>query len=106
MKKRTTWKTSMNNIPTMNIGGIVITGEEVRMAMNTNIFIGDRIIAFTKDFTNFKEEIARSLYLYDRKPELVGGFGLGELGNAVFELFDHELSVEEKMEHMKAFTSK
>ncbi len=106
MKKRKTWKTSMNNIPTMNIGGIVITGDEVRMAMNTNIFIGERIIAFTRDFTCFKEEIARSLYLYDRKPELIGGFGLGELGNTVFELFDHVLSTEEKLEHVKAFTSK
>ena len=106
MKKRKTWKTSMNNIPTMNIEGIVITGEEVRMAMNTNIFIGDRIIAFTKDFTKFKEEIARSLYLYDRKPELAGGFGIGEIGNAIFELFDHELSTEEVMKYIKAFTSK
>lgn len=96
-----------NGIPTMSIEGIVITGEEIRMAMNTNIFIGERIIAFNKDFSCFKEEIARSLYLYDRKPELVGGYGLGKIGdNTVFELFDHKLTTEEKMKHVKVFTSK
>lgn len=101
------FKNNMNyNIPTMAIDGIVITGDEVRMAMNTNFFIGERIIAFSKDGSCFKEEIARSLYLYDRKPELVGGFGLGELGNnTVFELFDHKLTVAEKMNHVQAFTS-
>ena len=95
------------NIRTYNIGGVVITGEEVRTAMKNNMFVGERIIAFTKDGSFFKEAIARSLYLYDRKPELVGGYGLGELdNNTVFELFDHKLTVEEKMKHIKVFTSK
>ena len=92
---------------TYSIGGVVITGEEVHNAMMNNMFIGERIIAFTKDGSFFKEEIARSLYLYDRKPELIGGYGLGELGNnTVFELFDHNLTLEEKMKHIKVFTSK
>ena len=113
MKKKTTFKTPAmdkltgNCIPTRSIEGVVITGEEVSTAMNTNVFVGERIIAFTKDSSCFKEEIARSLYLYDRKPELVGGYGLGQLGNnTVFELFDHKLTVEEKMKHIKVFTSK
>ena len=113
MKKKTTFKTpamdklTRNCIPTYTIEGVVITGEEVQNAMMNNIFVGERIIAFTKDGSFFKEEIARSLYLYDRKPELVGGYGLGELGNnTVFELFDHKLTVEEKIEHIKVFTSK
>lgn len=87
------------NIRTYNIGGVVITGEEVRTAMKNNVFVGEHIIAMTKDGSFFKEEIARSIYLYDRRPELVGGYGLGELGNnTVFELFDHKLTVEEKVE--------
>lgn len=87
-----------NSIPTMSIEGVVITGEEVRTAMNTNIFVGERILAFTKDGSFFKEEIARSLYLYDRKPELVGTYGLGRLGDqTIYELFDHKLTCEEKM---------
>lgn len=86
------------NIRTYNIEGVVITGKEVSTAMNTNVFVGERIMAFTKDGSFFKEAIARSLYLYDRKPELVGGYGLGALdNNTVFELFDHKLTVEEKM---------
>ena len=112
MKKKTTFKTPAmdkltdNCIPTLSIEGVVITGEEVRTAMNTNVFVGEHIIAMTKDGSCFKEEIARSLYLYDRKPELVGGYGLGGLGNnTVFELFDHNLTVEEKMKHIKVFTS-
>ena len=81
------------------IAGVVITGEEVQKAMLNNVFVGEHIIAMTKDGSFFKEEIARSIYLYDRKPELVGGYGLGELGNnTVFELFDHKLTVEEKVE--------
>lgn len=102
------FKNNMNaNIPSMCIEGILITGDEVRTAMKTNFFVGEHIIAFTKDHSCFKEEIARSLYLYDRKPELVGGYGLGGLGdNTIFELFDHKLTVEEKMEHIKVFTSK
>ena len=84
---------------TYTIAGVVITGEEVNTAMNTNVFVGEHIIAMTKDGSFFKEEIARSIYLYDRRPELVGGYGLGELGNnTVFELFDHNLTVEEKVE--------
>jgi len=82
---------------TYSIGGVVITGEEVQKAMMNNVFVGEHIIAFTKDGSFFKEEIARSIYLYDRRPELVGGYGLGELGNnTVFELFEHKLTVEEK----------
>lgn len=101
------FKNNMNyNIRTFSIEGVVITGEEVRVAMNTNIFIGERIVAFTKDRSCFKEEIARSIYLYERKPELVGGFGIGGLGdNTIFELFDHELTAEEKMKYVKAFSS-
>ena len=84
---------------TYSIAGVVITGEEVQKAMLNNIFVGEHIIAMTKDGSFFKEEIARSIYLYDRRPELVGGYGLGELGNnTVFELFDHKLTVEEKVE--------
>ena len=105
MKKKTTFKTPAmdkltgNCIPTLSTEGVVITGEEVRTAMNTNVFVGERIIAFTEDSSCFKEEIARSLYLYDRKPELVGGYGLGKLGNnTVFKLFDHKLTVEEKVD--------
>ena len=104
MKKKTTFKTPAmdkltgNCIPTLSIEGVVITGEEVRTAMNTNIFVGERILAFTKDGSFFKEAIARSLYLYDRKPELVGTYGLGRLGDqTIYELFDHKLTVEEKM---------
>lgn len=113
MKKKTTFKTPAmdkltgNCIPTLSIKGVVITGEEVRTAMNTNVFVGERIIAFTEDSSCFKEEIARSLYLYDRKPELVGSYGLGRLGDkTIYELFDHNLTLEEKMEHIKVFTSK
>ena len=113
MKKKTTFKTPAmdkltgNYIPTYSIDGVVITGEEVQKAMMNNVFVGERIIAYTEDSSCFKEEIARSLYLYDRKPELVGGYGLGKLGNnTVFELFDHKLTVEEKMKHIKVFTSK
>ena len=113
MKKKTTFKTPAmdkltdNCIPTYSIEGVAITGEEVSTAMNTNIFVGDRIIAFTKDGSFFKEEIARSLYLYDRKPELVGVYGLGRLDDkTIYELFDHNLTVEEKMKHIKVFTSK
>ena len=105
MKKKTTFKTPAmdkltdNCIPTYSIDGVVISGEEVRTAMMNNVFVGEHIIAMTKDGSFFKEEIARSIYLYDRKPELVGGYGLGELGNnTVFELFDHKLTVEEKVE--------
>ena len=105
MKKKTTFKTPAmdkltgNCIPTYSIEGVVITGEEVSTAMNTNVFVGERIIAMTKDGSCFKEEIARSIYLYDRRPELVGGYGLGALGNnTVFELFDHKLTVEEKVD--------
>ena len=105
MKKKTTFKTPAmdkltgNCIPTLSIEGVVITGEEVSTAMNTNVFVGERIIAFTEDSSCFKEEIARSLYLYDRKPELVGAYGISKLGNnTVFELFDHKLTVEEKVE--------
>ena len=105
MKKKTTFKTPAmdkltgNCIPTLPIEGVVISGEEVRTAMMNNVFVGEHIIAFTEDRSCFKEEIARSLYLYDRKPELVGGYGLGKLGNnTVFELFDHKLTVEEKVE--------
>ena len=84
---------------TYSIGGVVITGEEVHNAMMNNVFVGEHIIAMTKDGSFFKEEIARSIYLYDRRPELVGGYGLGELGNnTVFELFDHKITVEEKVE--------
>ena len=84
---------------TYSIGGVIITGEEVHNAMMNNVFVGEHIIAMTKDGSFFKEEIARSIYLYDRRPELVGGYGLGELGNnTVFELFDHKLTVEEKVE--------
>ena len=84
---------------TYTIAGVVITGEEVQKAMMNNVFVGEHIIAMTKDGSFFKEEIARSIYLYDRRPELVGGYGLGELGNnTVFELFDHNLTVEEKVE--------
>ena len=113
MKKKTTFKTPAmdkltgNCIPTLSIEGVVITGEEVRTAMNTNVFVGERIIAFTKDSSFFKEEIARSLYLYDRKPELVGAYGIGKLGDkTIYELFDHNLTVEEKMKYIKVFTSK
>ena len=113
MKKKTTFKTPAmdkltgNCIPTLSIEGVVITGEEVSTAMKTNVFIGERIIAFTKDSTFFKEEIARSLYLYDRKPELVGVYGIGQLGDkTIYELFDHKLTHEEKMEHIKLFNSK
>ena len=112
MKKKTTFKTPAmdkltgNCIPTYSIEGVVITGEEVQNAMMNNIFVGERIIAYTEDRSCFKEDIARSLYLYDRKPELVGGHVIGKLGNnTVFELFDHNLTVEEKMEHIKVFTS-
>ena len=104
MKKKTTFKTPAmdkltgNCIPTLSIEGVVITGEEVSTAMNTNIFVGERIIAITEDSSCFKEEIARSLYLYDRKPELVGTYGIGRLGDkTIYELFDHKLTVEEKM---------
>ena len=113
MKKKTTFKTPAmdkltgNCIPTLTIEGVVITGEEVSTAMNNNIFVGKRIIAFTEDSSCFKEDIARSLYLYDRKPELVGVYGIGRLGdNTIYQLFDHNLTVEEKMEHIKVFTSK
>ena len=95
-----------NSIPTMSIEGVVITGEEIRKAMNTNIFVGERIIAFNKDFSCFNEAVARSLFLYDRKPELVGRYGLGQLENAIFELFDHKLTMAEKMEYIKHFTTK
>ena len=105
MKKKTTFKTPAmdkltgNCIPTYSIEGVVITGEEVSTAMNTNVFVGERIIAFTKDGSFFKEEIARSLYLYERKPELVGGYGFGRLGDkTIYKLFDHNLTVEEKVE--------
>ena len=105
MKKKTTFKTPAmdkltdNCIPTLSIEGVVITGEEVRTAMNTNVFVGERIIALTEDASCFNEEIARSLYLYDRKPELVGIYGLGRLGDkTIYELFDHKLTVEEKVE--------
>ena len=84
---------------TYSLGDVVITGEEVHNAMMNNVFVGEHIIAMTKDGSFFKEEIARSIYLYDRRPELVGGYGIGELGNnTVFELFDHKLTVEEKVE--------
>ena len=113
MKKKTTFKTPAmdkltgNCIPTLSIEGVVITGEEVSTAMNTNIFVGERIIALTEDSSCFKEEIARSLYLYDRKPELVGVYGIGRLGDkTIYKLFDHKLTVEEKMQHIKVFTSK
>lgn len=113
MKKKTTFKTPAmdkltgNCIPTYSIEGVVITGEEVHNAMMTNMFVGERIIAFNKDFSCFNEAVARSLYLYDRKPELVGAYGLGRLGDqTIYELFDHKLTVEEKMEHIKVFTSK
>ena len=113
MKKKTTFKTPAmdkltgNCIPTYSIEGVVITGEEVSTAMNTNVFVGERIIAFTEDSSCFKEEIARSLYLYDRKPELVGAYGIGRLGDkTIYELFDHNLTVEEKMKHIEVFTSK
>ena len=112
MKKKTTFKTPAmdkltgNCIPTLSIEGIVITGEEVSTAMKTNVFVGERIIAFTEDSSFFNEAVARSLYLYDRKPELVGTYGIGRLGNTVFELFDHKLTVEEKLKHLKVFTSK
>ena len=113
MKKKTTFKTPAmdkltgNCIPTYSIEDVVITGEEVSRAMKTNVFVGERIIAFTEDSSCFKEEIARSLYLYDRKPELVGAYGIGRLGDqTIYELFDHKLNVEEKMEHIKVFTSK
>ena len=105
MKKKTTFKTPAmdkltgNCIPTRSIEGVVITGEEVSTAMNTNVFVGERIIAFTKDSSCFKEEIARSLYLYDRKPELVGVYGIGRLGDkTIYQLFDHKLTVEEKVD--------
>lgn len=113
MKKKTTFKTPAmdkltgNCIPTLSIEGVVITGEEVRTAMHNNVFVGERIIAFTEDSSFFKEEIARSLYLYDRKPELVGAYGIGRLGDkTIYELFDHNLTVEEKMKHINVFTSK
>ena len=113
MKKKTTFKTPAmdkltgNCIPTLPIEGVVITGEEVSTAMKTNVFVGERIIAFTEDSSCFKEEIARSLYLYDRKPELVGVYGIGRLGDkTIYELFDHNLTVEEKLQHIKVFTSK
>ena len=113
MKKKKTFKTPAmdkltgNCIPTLSTEGVVITGEEVSTAMKTNVFVGERIIAFTEDSSYFKEEIARSLYLYDRKPELVGAYGIGRLGDkTIYELFDHNLTVEEKMEHIKVFTSK
>ena len=105
MKKKTTFKTPAmdkltgNCIPTYSIDGVGITGEEVSTAMNINVFVGERIIAFTEDSSCFKEEIARSLYLYDRKPELVGVYGIGRLGDkTIYELFDHNLTVEEKVE--------
>ena len=105
MKKKTTFKTPAmdkltgNCIPTLYIEGVAITGEEVRTAMMNNIFVGERIIAFTEDSSYFKEEIARSLYLYDRKPELVGTYGFGRLGDkTIYKLFDHKLTVEEKVE--------
>ena len=113
MKKKTTFKTpamdklTANCIPTLYIEGVVITGEEVHNAMMNNVFVGDRIIAFTEDSSYFKEDIARSLYLYDRKPELVGIYGFGRLGDkTIYKLFDHKLTVEEKMKHIKEFTSK
>ena len=104
MKKNKIAAAYKNNInykkcKTYCIGGVVISGEEVQKAMMNNVFVGEHIIAMTKDGSFFKVEIARSLYLYDRRPELVGGYGLGELGNnTVFELFDHKLTVEEKVE--------
>ena len=60
MKKKTTFKTPAmdkltgNCIPTLSIEGVVITGEEVSTAMNTNFFVGERIIAFNKDFSCLK----------------------------------------------------
>ena len=105
MKKKTTFKTPAmdkltgNCIPTLSIEGVVITGEEVRTAMNNNVFVGERIIAITEDSSCFKEDIARSLYLYDRKPELVGVYGIGRLGDkTIYQLFDHKLTVKEKVE--------
>ena len=105
MKKKTTFKTPAmdkltgNCIPTLSIEGVVITGEEVHNAMMNNVFVGERIIAITEDSSCFKEEIARSLYLYDRKPELVGTYGIGRLGDkTIYKLFDHKLTVEEKVE--------
>ena len=105
MKKKTTFKTPAmdkltgNCIPTRSIEGVVITGEEVSTAMNTNVFVGERIIAITEDSSCFKEDIARSLYLYDRKPELVGVYGIGRLGDkTIYQLFDHKLTVEEKVD--------
>ena len=105
MKKKTTFKTPVmdkltgNCIPTRSIEGVVITGEEVSTAMNTNVFVGERIIAITEDSSCFKEDIARSLYLYDRKPELVGVYGIGRLGDkTIYQLFDHKLTVEEKVD--------
>ena len=113
MKKKTTFKTpamdklTSNCIPTYSIEGVVITGEEVHNAMMNNMFVGERIIALTEDSSCFKEEIARSLYLYDRKPELVGAYGIGRLGDqTIYELFDHKLTVEEKMKYIKVLTSK
>ena len=105
MKKKTTFKTPAmdkltgNCIPTLSIEGVVITGEEVHNAMMNNVFVGERIIAITEDSSCFKEEIARSLYLYDRKPELVGIYGIGRLGDkTIYKLFDHKLTVKEKVE--------
>ena len=105
MKKKTTFKTPAmdkltgNCIPTRSIEGVVITGEEVSTAMNTNVFVGERIIAITEDSSCFKEDIARSLYLYDHKPELVGVYGIGRLGDkTIYQLFDHKLTVEEKVD--------
>ena len=105
MKKKTTFKTPAmdkltgNCIPTYSIEGVIITGEEVSTAMNTNVFVGERIIAITEDSSCFKEDIARSLYLYDRKPELVGVYGIGRLGDkTIYQLFDHKLTVEEKVD--------
>ena len=113
MKKKTTFKTPAmdkltgNCIPTLSIEGVVITGEEVHNAMMNNMFVGERIIAINEDSSCFKEEIARSLYLYDRKPELVGAYGFGRLGDqTIYELFDHKLTVEEKMKYIKVLTSK
>ena len=107
MKKNKIAAAYKNNInykkcKTYDLGGVVITGEEVQKAMMNNVFVGEHIIAMTKDGSFFKAEIARSLYLYDRRPELVGGYGRGELGNnTVFELFDHKFTVEEKVEFIK-----
>ena len=101
------FKNNINYIPkikTHSIGDVVLKGEDVRMVMNTNVFIGEHIVAFTNDGKHFDEVAARSIMLYNIRPELIGGYGIGQIGkNVVFENFEHRLTIEEKENYIKKF---